>query len=77
VDTKYQGTLKFLKHDSGGYGFIVPDTGGGDHFVHVRDLQASGIDPQDLVDGKSRLSYRLENDTRNGIAKAVELTVLD
>jgi cold shock CspA family protein len=79
VSERYTGTLKFLKHDSGGYGYIVPDgkIAGGDHFVHVRDLHNSGVDPHDLEDGKSHLSYRLEEDSRKNKTKAVDLELLD
>ena len=56
---QYSGLLKFLKRDSG-YGFIRPDTGGADHFVHYKDIQSSGLNPDQLEDGQTRLSYELE-----------------
>jgi cold shock CspA family protein len=70
------GTLKFLRFNSGGYGSIKRDDGKGDDFLHVRDLMNSGINPENLVDGRTRLSYRLEQDIRNSKTKAVDLSIL-
>lgn len=76
---QFTGVLKFLKKNpnAGGYGFIQPDEGGSDHFLHCRDVTASGVDPMDLVDGKTRLSYRVVEDARNGKTKAIDIVVLD
>lgn len=52
------GTVKWYNRDKG-YGFIAPDEGGGDVFVHVTALQAAGI--QDLPDGQ-KVSYDLTQD---------------
>ena len=38
-----EGTVKFFNHDKG-YGFIVPEGGGQDAFVHVSELRRSGIE---------------------------------
>ena len=36
------GIVKFF-NNAKGYGFIVPDDGSGDVFVHAHDLRASGL----------------------------------
>jgi cold shock CspA family protein len=56
-----------------GYGFIKPDHGGPDLFMHVSEL-VRGIDPQQLRQG-TRVSYE-ESDNGRG-PKAVRVTVLD
>ena len=37
------GTVKFY-HPEREFGFIIPDAGGGDVFIHARSLRMSGID---------------------------------
>lgn len=52
------GTVKFFNH-SKGFGFIKPDDGGKDVFVHITAVQAAGL--QGLKDGQ-RIAYELKND---------------
>lgn len=51
------GRLKWWSGQKG-YGFIIPDQGGSDVFVHITALEKSGI--RDLKEG-DRVSYDLEN----------------
>jgi CspA family cold shock protein len=63
------GTVKFYNGDKG-YGFIAPDGGGKDVFVHVTALEQSGIG--NLSEG-SRLSFDTEPDKRGKGPKAINL----
>lgn len=51
-----------------GFGFIQPDQGGADVFVHITALQAAGI--QDLKEGQA-VSFELQNS--RGRTSAVDL----
>lgn len=62
------GTVKFFNSDKG-YGFIQPDGGGGDIFVHISAVQAAGMTTLDI---DQRLSYDVETDKR-GKTSAVNL----
>jgi CspA family cold shock protein len=63
------GTVKFYNGDKG-YGFIAPDDGGKDVFVHVTALEKSGING--LSEG-IRISFETEPDKRGKGPKAVNL----
>ncbi len=63
------GTVKFY-NDQKGYGFITPDDGGNDVFVHVTAIERSGIGP--LAQG-ARISFDTEPDKRGKGPKAVNL----
>jgi CspA family cold shock protein len=54
------GTVKFF-NTAKGYGFITPETGGKDVFVHATALEAAGI--RGLNEG-DRVSFVLEDDRR-------------
>jgi cold shock protein len=62
------GTVKFFNADKG-YGFIQPDDGSADSFVHITAVQAAGLA---TLDREQRLSYDIEQG-RNGKASAVNL----
>lgn len=62
------GTVKFFNIDKG-YGFISPETGGNDAFVHISAVERAGMHS---LDKDQRLSYELETD-RRGKTSAVSL----
>ncbi|WEJ58394.1 cold-shock protein [Devosia sp. FJ2-5-3] len=62
------GTVKFY-NSTKGFGFISPDDGGKDAFVHVSALERGGI--SDLADGQ-KVSYDLEKG-RDGRESAINL----
>ena len=62
------GTVKWF-NSTKGYGFIEPQDGGADVFVHITAVQASGMDG--LEEGQ-KLSFDLE-EARNGKTNAVNL----
>jgi len=66
------GTVKFFNADKG-YGFIQPDDGSEDSFVHITAVQAAGMDS---LNNNQRLNYEVETG-RNGKASAVNLSSAD
>jgi CspA family cold shock protein len=62
------GTVKFFNADKG-YGFIQPEGGGNDAFVHITAVEAAGMR---TLDRDQRVSYELEQD-RRGKTSAVNL----
>lgn len=65
------GTVKFFNTEKG-YGFIKPDDGGKDIFVHISAVQRSGL--ASLAEGQ-KLAFELEPDKRGKGPKAVNLAV--
>lgn len=66
------GTVKFFNTDKG-YGFIQPDDGSADSFVHISAVQAAGMQ---TLNQDQRLNYEIETG-RNGKASAVNLSAAD
>ncbi|NNM77582.1 cold-shock protein [Sphingomonas sp. ID1715] len=62
------GTVKFFNADKG-YGFIQPEDGGTDAFVHISAVERAGMR---TLDRDQRVSYELETD-RRGKTSAVNL----
>ena len=54
------GTVKFFNNDKG-FGFIAPETGGADAFVHISAVERAGMS---TLDKDQRVSYELETDRR-------------
>jgi CspA family cold shock protein len=63
------GTVKFFNADKG-YGFIAPEDGGNDAFVHISAVERAGMR---TLDKDQRVSYELEKDQR-GKMSAVNLS---
>ena len=63
------GTVKFF-NSTKGFGFIQPDTGGADVFVHISAVERAGM--RTLTEGQ-KLSFDIEADRRSGKSAAVNL----
>lgn len=66
------GTVKFFDTTKG-FGFITPQDGGADVFVHVSSVQRSGLDF--LSDGQ-KVEYQIGIDKRSGRSAVQELRTL-
>ena len=66
-----QGTVKFFNKMKG-FGFITPDGGGQDAFVHISAVEAAGLSG---LDQDQRVSYELEPD-RRGRESAANLKMI-
>jgi CspA family cold shock protein len=64
------GTVKWFNGQKG-FGFIQPDDGGGDVFVHISAVERAGL--TSLQEGQ-KISFELERDPRNGKTSAGQLT---
>ncbi len=65
------GTVKFF-NSSKGFGFIAPDDGRADVFVHATALERAGI--RELNEG-DLVSFEVEEDRRSGKVSATSLRV--
>jgi CspA family cold shock protein len=63
------GTVKWF-NETKGYGFIQPDNGGKDVFVHATALERAGL--RSLREGQ-KVTFELQTDQRNGKTSAVNL----
>jgi CspA family cold shock protein len=65
------GTVKFFNGERG-YGFIKPDDGGRDVFVHITALERAGL--KSLTEGQ-HISFDVEPDKKGKGPKAVNLVI--
>jgi len=63
------GTVKWFNAQKG-YGFIQPDDGDKDVFVHISAVERAGL--HDLREGQ-KVSYEIAQDRRTGKSSADEL----
>jgi CspA family cold shock protein len=66
------GTVKWFNEQKG-YGFIQPEQGGADVFVHISAVQRAGL--AGLTEGQ-RVSFELEKDKRSGKMAATQLQTI-
>ena len=66
-----QGSVKFFNPEKG-YGFIKPDDGGRDIFVHITAVEQAGLTT--LNEGQ-RVTFEIEPDKKGKGPKAVNLKV--
>lgn len=67
-----KGTVKWF-NSTKGFGFIQPDDGGADVFVHISAVERAGF--RGLNDGQ-KVSYELVQDKRSGKTSADQLSAL-
>jgi CspA family cold shock protein len=67
-----KGTVKFFNTNKG-YGFIAPEGGGNDVFVHVSALERAGLQP--LNEGQ-RVEFETEVNKRSGKSAVSTIKVL-
>lgn len=65
------GTVKWF-NTTKGYGFIAPDAGGADVFVHITAVQAAGLNG---LNENQKISYELT--TNNGKTSAADLELIN
>ncbi|MBA8900641.1 MULTISPECIES: cold-shock protein [unclassified Phyllobacterium] len=65
------GTVKWF-NSTKGFGFIQPDTGGADVFVHISAVERAGL--RGLNDGQ-KINYEIVQDRRSGKSSADNLSV--
>ena len=63
------GTVKWY-NPTKGYGFIQPDDGGKDVFVHISAVEGAGLRG---LDENQKISYEIERDRRSGKESAGQL----
>lgn len=68
----FKGTVKWFNAQKG-FGFIAPDNGGSDAFVHISAVERAGI--SDLREGQ-KVSFELISDRRTGKMAAEKLELL-
>lgn len=66
-----QGSVKWFNATKG-FGFIQPDEGGPDVFVHISAVERAGL--RELKDGQ-KISYELVADRRSGKSSADNLKI--
>ncbi len=63
------GTVKFFNADKG-FGFIAPEGGGADVFVHISEIERSGM--RTLAEGQ-KVSFETKMDPKRGKSNAVNI----
>jgi CspA family cold shock protein len=70
-DDMASGTVKWF-NSAKGFGFVQPDDGGSDVFIHISALNQAGLDSLNEGD---KVDYELEQDRRSGKLAATQIVV--
>jgi CspA family cold shock protein len=70
--TMASGTVKWFNATKG-YGFIAPDDGGADVFVHISAVERAGL--RGLVDNQ-KVNFELQRDKRSGKMSAENIEIV-
>ena len=70
---RQSGTVKFF-NQSKGFGFITPDEGGKDVFVHISAVERSGVP---MLDEGMRVSFETQPDPSGKGPKAINLQLFE
>ncbi len=73
MEDQNTGTVKWF-NDQKGYGFIQPDDGGDDVFVHISAVERAGM--RTLNDGQ-KVGYELQKDPKKGKTSATNLQAVE
>ena len=71
-DKRFSGKIKFFDKDRG-FGFVTPDIGGRDVFVHISAVQRAGVP---YLEEGMLISYATEDDARGRGQQAMNLQLL-
>ena len=67
-----QGTIRFFRPDRG-FGFVAPDNGGADVFLHVSGFaEKTGVDPEG-----ARVEFEMGTNRRSGKPCAVNVRLVE
>jgi CspA family cold shock protein len=66
------GIVKWF-NSTKGFGFIQPDNGGADAFVHISAVERAGM--RELIEGQ-KISFELERDSKSGKMSAGNLQAI-
>ncbi len=67
--SRVNGTVKFFNHTRG-FGFIEPEDGGKDVFVHASAVERAGLPPLNEGD---KVSFEIEDDRRGRGKQAADV----
>ncbi len=67
------GTVKFFNMDKG-FGFVTPEDGGKDVFIHISAVQDSGLT---MLSEDQKITFDTEEDDRGKGPKAVNIAAAD
>jgi len=73
MEDQNTGTVKWF-NDQKGYGFIQPDNGSEDVFVHISAVERAGM--RTLQEGQ-KIAYDLQEDPKKGKTSAANLKAVD